>query len=504
MMYSKFGSHHSCRPGWISLSLKVLVVLLVAFIFSSPAIANSPSQSSNPAYQWHTFIGTSSGDGANGMAIDKAGYIYVVGISAASWVGPGGVQPLHAHSGGYDITVVKMDSRGYYQWHTFYGSSSTDYGRDIVTDDNGNVYIAAQSNATWQGDENTNPLHAYSADYDAAVLKLDSDGTYQWHTFYGSTDYPEYGYGIALDSQGDLRVEIHSDGAWNGPSEESPLHAFTFGGGNITALKLDDAGAYQWHTFYRGAGSLGVALDSDDNTYLLSLCDVDWNGPSDEIPLHARSGLTDFLVVKLNSSGAYVWHTFYGSSLGETPRDIAVDDNGYIYVVGYGVATWNGPADQPPLHAYNSMADIVVFSLEGDGDYRWHTFYGSNTDDNGISIFVDEQNNLWAAGYSAGSWNGPSADLPLHSFSGGIDLWGLKLTGGGDYQFHTFYGSDGNDYANSGAIKAGSVYLAGTSFASWVGDGGKDPLHAHSGGTNGNMVVVKLQGAQIFLPVIIR
>ena len=32
--------------------------------------------------------------------------------------------PLHAHSGGpaYDMFVLKLDTNGAYQWHTFYGA----------------------------------------------------------------------------------------------------------------------------------------------------------------------------------------------------------------------------------------------------------------------------------------------------------------------------------------------------------------------------------------------
>ena len=36
---------------------------------------------------------------------------------------PGGQSPLHPHSGAEDVFVVKLDSGGAYQWHTFYGSS---------------------------------------------------------------------------------------------------------------------------------------------------------------------------------------------------------------------------------------------------------------------------------------------------------------------------------------------------------------------------------------------
>jgi len=50
------------------------------------------------------------------------------GRQRRNWSGPGGCTtpgtspcPLHAFSGSRDIVVVKLDSDGAYQWHTFYG-----------------------------------------------------------------------------------------------------------------------------------------------------------------------------------------------------------------------------------------------------------------------------------------------------------------------------------------------------------------------------------------------
>ena len=89
----------------------------------------------------------------------------------------------------HDIFVLKLDSSGAYQWHTFYGSSSSDYGSGIAMDGSGNVYVTGWSDATWSGPAEESPLHAYSGDDDIFVLKLDSSGAYQWHTFYGSSGY---------------------------------------------------------------------------------------------------------------------------------------------------------------------------------------------------------------------------------------------------------------------------------------------------------------------------
>ena len=159
----------------------------------------------DPTYAWHTFYGSSVNDEGYGIATDGSGNVYVTGLSDATWNGPAGQIPLHAHSGSYDIFVLKLDSSGSYQWHTFYGSSGHDDGSGIATDGSGNVYVTGESDATWNGPTGQIPLHAHSGSYDIVVLKLDSSGSYQWHTFYGSSGYDD-GNGIATDGSGNVYV----------------------------------------------------------------------------------------------------------------------------------------------------------------------------------------------------------------------------------------------------------------------------------------------------------
>jgi hypothetical protein len=105
---------------------------------------------SSGSLQWSTFMGSSSRDISTDIAVDGSGNVNVAGSSDATWGTP--VIP-HA-GGNSDAFAAKLDSSGSLQWNTFMGSSSDDYGNGIAVDGSGNVYVAGQSNATWGTPEN--------------------------------------------------------------------------------------------------------------------------------------------------------------------------------------------------------------------------------------------------------------------------------------------------------------------------------------------------------------
>ena len=340
-------------------------------------------------YQWHTFYGSGSYDYGYGIAVDTSGNVYVTGQSYATWGSP--LNP-HGGNGNDDIVVLKLNSSGAYQWHTFYGSSDSDGGYGVALDTNGNVYVTGGSNATWGS-----PINSHSGGDDIVVLKLDSSGAYQWHTFYGS-DGGDYGYGIAVDAGGNVYVTGGSNATWG-----SPINSHS-GGDDIVVLKLNSSGNYQWHTFY-GSGSYdygyGIAVDTSGNVYVTGDSYATWGSPLNP---HGGNGNDDIVVLKLNSSGAYQWHTFYGSASSDYGIGIAVDTSGNIYVTGDSYATWGSPLNP---HGGNGNDDIVVLKLNSSGAYQWHTFYGSASSDYGIGIAVDTSGNIYVTGDSYATWGSP-------------------------------------------------------------------------------------------------
>jgi len=474
--------------------------------WGSSALGNTSAM--GLTYQWHTFYGIADATSEfRSIAVDAAGNVYVAGYADKTWG-----SPLHAYSGHNDVVVVKLNSLGAYQWHTFYGASptSTEDGDDepagIAVDADGNVYVAGYSDRTWQGPGNTRPLHAHGGDSEYMfILKLNSSGAYQWHTFY----QPGRANAIALDSARSVYVTGYSAREWG-----TPLHSAA-ANGHLVILKLNSSGAYQWHTYYGGGigagdeAGYGIVTDSLNNVYVTGSAAYPWQGDRNAAPLNPFSGgegySTDIVVLKLSNSGTYQWHTFSGASGSDDVGSGVSWGGGGLSVVGQSFATWGSP-----LHAHAGEEDIAVLRLNTNGQRQWSTFYGSNADDIGGGISVDAGGNAYVVGWSAGSWQGDGNASPSHPYSGtGVaDIVVLKLNSSGIYQRHTFYGaSDTHDYGVSIALDSNhAVFTTGTSQSTWQGDRGASPLHPHSGNPNGDGFVLKLSDRiyNTYLPLVVK
>jgi hypothetical protein len=422
--------------------------------------------------------------------------IYIAGYSDAGWDGDNNTPPKHGYSGDRDIVVLKLDADGNYQWHTFWGSGKMDEGMGIAVSGDA-VYITGTSYDSWDGDNSTAPKHGYSGDSNIVVLKLDTDGNYLWHTFYGAGSGSE-GYGISV-YDGGVYVAGESWDSWQGDMNADPKHPFGWSN-DIAVLKLDTDGNYLWHTFY-GANDrdYGRAISvSESGVYVTGHSNSSWNGDGGVAPKHGHSGgYQDIAVLKLSKDGVYQWHTFYGSSGYSYSSGIWASDS-RVYITGESSSTWNGDGNTAPKHSHSGGYDIFVLTLDTSGTYQWHTFYGSTGDEAGFGVTVSGTR-LYVAGQSSDAWQGDNNTDPLHVHSGSSNITIIELDTDGKYKWHTFYGANG-DRAKGVGIAGDAIYVAGYSYAQWDGDNNAPPLNNLSG--NDDIAVIKLCRTDLLLRIL--
>jgi hypothetical protein len=303
----------------------------------------------DPTLQWHTFMGSSSGDYGNAIAVDGTGNVYVAGSSDVTW----GTTPVDAFAGGWDVFAAKLDSSGSLQWNTFMGSASGDEGYAIAVDGTGNVYVAGLSYATW----GTTPVDPHAGGSDAFAAKLDSSGSLQWNTFMGSAS-GDGGRAIAVDGTGNVYVAGESDATWG----LTPVDAFA-GGYDAFAAKLNSSGVRQWNTFMGSAsGDEGydIAVDGSGNVYVAGQSDSTWG----LTPVNVHAGGSDAFAAKLDSGGIRQWNTFMGSSSDDYGHAIAVDGTGNVHVAGRSNAAWG----TTPVDVHAGGVDAFAAKIVSDSD----------------------------------------------------------------------------------------------------------------------------------------
>ena len=80
--------------------------------------------------------------------------------------------------------------------------------------------------------------------------------------------------------------------------------------------------------------------------------------------------------------------------------------------------------------------DLFILSVTSDGEYLWHSFYGSPVIEDPFSVpdkahtsVTDETGNIYVVGNSWRPWDGPAAQAPINEHNGGEfeDILILKL-----------------------------------------------------------------------------
>jgi len=319
-------------------------------------------------------------EGANGIALDSAGNVYVAGWTSVdnfptfptghSCGLPGSTCAYQQHNRGRkDVFVTKFNAAGDLVYSTYVGGSADDLPHGLAVDAGGQAYITGETtsqdfpttSAAYQRDAG---LGALCVDCDppaplvllprnAFVTKLNAAGTALVYSSYLGGSRDDVARAIAVDDAGRAHVTGETR------SDDFPA---TFGAARVAltpcagdtpcadafVAALDPAGsALAYSTYLGGAGNdqgRGIAVDADGNAYVTGKtasadfptrggCNPILGGPLQQCfdPLQDRlKGASDVFVSKVRLSGALAWSTYLGGGVevsaydGEAGNAIAV------------------------------------------------------------------------------------------------------------------------------------------------------------------------------------
>ena len=322
-------------------------------------------------------------------------------------------------------------------------STTSSYGEAVTADNNGNTFQAVVYKGSISfGSHTVNA--ATPTTYAYAIVKFNSEGVAQWVANAGSGIGNISG--MAADDYGNLYIT----GWFSGSITFGSTTLTSVGASDVLLVKLNNSGAWVWAKSFGGTGEAkggGVDTDAAGNVYI--------NGTFRSLTINSTVltsvGLDDLFVMKLDSSGNFLWVSKVGGIGNEyiqpTGNNLAVDSEGNSYVVGEaGVdpVTVNGTT-----LTGSGGADLLITKFDSSGAAIWGARAGSALSDQLNGVVIDAQGNAFITGLVRGTATFGSTTLTSY---GARDGFIARINSAGVWQWATSFGSAGNEYVYGVAI----------------------------------------------------
>lgn len=438
----------------------------------------------DPALVYATYLGGTSGDVAQAVAVDSSGYLYVAGQAVSTnfpTLNP--IQPANAGHG--DAFVTKLNQSGTALVYSSYlGGVGVDGAYGIVVDSSGNAYVGGSTGSknfpvtagAFQTHCGGNCPGGLS---DVFVSVLNPSGSaLVYSTYLGGSGTDRLIEGMAVDASGDLYAT-----GWT-QSTDFPVTAGAF----QTTLPGTQAGfvteinptgtALVYSTYLGGSGSgvvSAIALDSSGDAYITG-----WTS-SPDFPVTSGAfqskigGGSDTYVAELNPTGtSLVFASFLGGSKAEIAYSIAVNSSGNAYLSGYTCSTDFPITSGAYKTTYTSSScttwggnGFVTEFAPGGTSLVYSTYLGGNGTEVAFSLALDNSGVVHLTGRT-NSTNFPVTPGAFQpKYGSGIDSFYTQLNATGTgVNYSTYLGGQASD---SGYLlvmdPTGSIYVGGRTYS---------------------------------------
>lgn len=282
----------------------------------------------------------------------------------------------------------------------------------------------------------------------------------------------DIGYGVCVDSSGN----VYTTGSFNGIVDFDPgtgvYELDSEGTPTITnavfVSKLDSNGDLVWakaiSDTYACIG-YGITVDSSGNVFVTGFFwdTVDFN-PGAGTDNLVSAGQSDVFVLKLDSSGNYVWASSMGGTQHESGLGITLNNSGEILLTGF----FEGTADFDPGASTSNLTsdgnlDIFICKLDSSGNYVWAKGIGGTAEDRGLGIDTDTSGNVYTTGFFQNTADfDPGAGTSDMTSIAGYDAFISKLDSSGNFVWAKQIGGAMEDEGHGIAVDGlGNIYTTG-------------------------------------------
>jgi len=280
-------------------------------------------------------------------------------------------------------------------------------------------------------------VHGTDSSADFLIYKVDAAGNKLWRKNLGG-DNSDYLWSTSYTPTADGGIVVAGLG-----------NSYTHGVDDVLVYRLDAAGTKLWRKNYGGTGFEGAnrVIQTVDGGFLVV-------GYSDSYTVGDR----DFLLVKVDATGAKQWRRTYGGADNDYGYAVCHTPGGGYLVAGYTYSYLHEPDARTGGNVKGtSYADFLVYRLDAAGAKLWRKNYGGFDSEYGHAVAGTPDGHFLVAG-DGYSYSHGSRDFLLYKIdAAGNKLW-RKNYGGVDYDRHfglavgeegdTLLAGYGNSYSN--------------------------------------------------------
>jgi hypothetical protein len=375
---------------------------------------------------YSTFLGGNTFERNPRIAVDSSGCAYVTGETGSS-----DFPTYHAYDdtldGYQDIFVTKLTASGNaLVYSTYLGGSVRDYPGSIAVDNANSAYISGTTES-----RDFPVVNAFQSTMrglsDGFITKIAPSGnSLSYSTYFGGSDY-EVLRDIAVDRLGcayvtglTLSIDLPTKNAYHSTNNGG------YFGADIFLAKFSSDGRSLVYSTYFGTEddeeSPHLAVDDSGCAYLAGYT-ISPNFPVVNAFDSTWNGIYDAYVTKFSAKGdSLIYSTYLGGRIWDFGTDIAVDNSGGAYVVGY-TDSW----DFPTKNAYQSskageggVPDIFVAQFSPSGNPLIFSTYfgGADGGESDGKIALDKSGNIYIMGETT------SENFPLrNAFDSSLASW---------------------------------------------------------------------------------
>jgi hypothetical protein len=287
-----------------------------------------------------------------------------------------------ANDSGKQIYLVRTDNFGGTIWEKTIGNAADDFGKDIKTDDTGNLVVL--------GDKGT------AAGSDLYLTKLDVNGNKIWEKTY-----------LTPRIESARSLVATQDGGWMLLANIAENNQQRI----MYLIKTNAVGEIVWEKEY----SVRATLNEANTVKETADKNLVWCG-ADFRTKEGKTG-SDLRLTKTNLNGDELFDRNYGKNFSDVGEEIILTEDGFVVVGTIGIS--------------NTDSDVYLLALSSDGSEKWSKNFGGKGLDQGKGVVQLETGDLLVTGIYADINNGQ--DILLHKFdAGGKPLWNEIRQYGGD------------------------------------------------------------------------